>query len=100
MQPLAAGGLEKRCEADVLQELLDDQRCLLDLLPGDVIRGIEIENDAIGSAEVLSTRSPWVHLEDAHLNQRDQSACRVRHHVICGTFAAADFDPSDRLVDA
>ena len=80
--PLPPVVLRNAREPDVLEQRLQQLHGLRRAsLPRQRVVGIEIEDDAVGIAELRRARAPRMELEHAHLQQRDERGHRVRHHV-------------------
>ena len=73
MEALAAGGLEEAAQVEVLEAGAQGEGGVLDAGPGDLLVGVEVEDDAVGLLGALDGSAPQVELEGADLGEADEA---------------------------
>ncbi|CAM5447529.1 hypothetical protein SSTU70S_05397 [Stutzerimonas stutzeri] len=79
MQPFAAAGLEKRLQADLVQQRLGQLRGLDHAFPGQGGIRIEVQHEAVRMFQPRGDGIPGVQLNGAHLRRADQRFAAVDH---------------------
>src|SRR4030095_6165184 len=82
VRPLAPGRLEEALEPLVLQERAQQPGGRDDVAPPHAVAGIEIEDQTIGTLQPLDDGVPGVNLEDADLDESDETGQVVHHEVL------------------
>src|SRR5689334_11857578 len=73
MQAFAARAFEKAFKPDLSEPCSDFKRGLLDLRERDDRIGIQIEDHSVRRMNGIDSGTPWVYLDDAHLDHLHDS---------------------------
>ena len=96
-RPLPPVVFRKRSSSSVSSSLRSTVTASTSLSQPSASSGSKSKIEPVGMAELRRARAPRMHLEHAHLQQRDDRADAVRHHVRLLAAAFADVDPLDVL---
>jgi hypothetical protein len=77
VKPLAAGGLGEACQPQRPKPVPDLQRCRHHVAEPQPLSRIEIEDRAVRALRPVDAHAPGMHLQHAHLHQRNEPFCIV-----------------------
>ncbi len=97
MQALAAGRLAEGFDLHRREIVAHRLRGIDDGGEGQVGRGIEIEDELIGTIGIVGCRAPGMDLDHAFLNQQHEIMCVAQHEIIAGLGFLFDRDALDVL---
>ena len=96
MRSLAPGRLHEAIEIERGEALANPGRRRRHLRPGHAGAGVQVEHDAVGALQVVSTGVPRVELQRVHLHESEHPVQRVGDEVVGALGLLLDGDPAQR----